>query len=82
MSDPKYASVGDPVDHLIEELAELIKELCKAKRFGWFGSHPEEPSFTNMERVKREMSDVVEQIERVEQLMRQEAFCHYERPGP
>ena len=72
MSHPDYKHAGTPVTRLIEACAELTQALW-AERFGWFNYHPDTPSRTNMDDVKAEMSDVVEAIERVEQLMRTEA---------
>jgi hypothetical protein len=47
---PDYAHIGELDDKLIEEMAELTKELCKVKRFGMNES--------NLERIKLEISDV------------------------
>ncbi len=37
--DPNYP-IGNPVEHAIEECAELIHALQKAKRFGWENYKP------------------------------------------
>ena len=47
---PDYAHIGAPDDKLIEEMAELTKELCKVKRFGMNES--------NLECIKLEIYDV------------------------
>lgn len=79
MSHPHYKNIGDPIDRLVEELAELTMALMKVKRFGWFNVHPDKKQFplTNIEQVKLEMSDVVEAIENLEQTMRQESYSHF-----
>ena len=59
MSHPQYEHIGDPDTKVIEECGELIQEICKALRFGWFNFHPDDPMrVSNLERVKREMDDV------------------------
>ena len=40
MSDPRFEAFGEPEDKLVEECAELIKAISKAKRFGWKEFHP------------------------------------------
>lgn len=78
MSDPRYKHIGNPVDKLIEECAELQLALCKAKRFGWWNFHPDRPGTSNLEDVKREMDDVVEAIERLSEDMRHPHFGELE----
>lgn len=58
MSHPEYENVGGREDRLIEECAELIQILIKARRFGWGGSHPDTPHLTNREMVEFEINDV------------------------
>jgi hypothetical protein len=59
MSDPRYEAIGDPDVKLIEECAELIQAICKARRFGWDNHHPEKsPEHTNAHAVVEEMWDV------------------------
>jgi len=59
MSDPRYEAIGDPDVKLIEECAELIQAICKARRFGWGNHHPEKsPEHTNAHAVVEEMWDV------------------------
>lgn len=43
----------------IEELSELIKEICKARRFGYYDFHPDEPNKLNIDRIKDEMQDCI-----------------------
>lgn len=79
MTDPRYAHIGNPTDRLIEECAELILAVQKARRFGWFGHHPDRPDTTNLDDVKREMDDVTEAIEALCVEMRQMKTEHFAR---
>lgn len=45
------------LDHLIEECAEVIQRVTKAKKFGLTEIQPEQP-FTNAERIAYELADV------------------------
>lgn len=59
MVDPKYKEIGTPVIKMIEECSELIYELCKVDRFGWYGWHPDDPDKKlNIERVVDELADL------------------------
>lgn len=69
MSDPRFENIGSPIVKLIEELSELIQELCKADRFGWTNYHPKEPYLTNRERVEKEWRDVLRAKERLNQAL-------------
>jgi len=48
--NPDYAHIGWVDDCLIEEMAELTKEICKVKRFGM--------SDDNRRRIVEEINDV------------------------
>ena len=50
--------MGCPSDKLIEECSELIKALCKAKRFGINTPHPD-TGITAYQRIEEEMDDVM-----------------------
>ena len=58
MVQEKYKNIGMPEDTVIEECSELIKAICKAKRFGWFNSNPI-TNITNIENVLSEINDVL-----------------------
>ena len=76
MSDPRYAQIGEPAEKLIEECAELIKALCKARRFGWLNHHPEKPlSLTNLQEVLLEIQDVRLRMSEVESLVGIDPCC-------
>lgn len=65
-----YKNVGDPFECLKEECAELIKELCKLTRFGYYSYHPDDLHRTpNWERVLEEIKDVEHKIGEVKTLM-------------
>lgn len=58
MPHPKYKETGKITTRTIEECSELIKEICKAERFGWFNFHPNNPKYTNIDSVLDEIEDV------------------------
>lgn len=64
MSDPEYEIIGDAVDIVQEECAELIHALAKVKRFGWSSWHPVTKE-TNLSRVHSEIEDVEKAIDRL-----------------
>lgn len=69
MSDPRYAKVGTPQTRLIEECAELIHILCKARRFGLDSCHPDDLTKTNSMLILEEIADVEKAIAEVKDLM-------------
>jgi tRNA A37 threonylcarbamoyladenosine dehydratase len=72
MSHKEYYMYGSPEVQVIEECSELIKELCKIQRFGWFAIDSKTGvEYNNKEAVKREMDDVIEAIERLAIKMRE-----------
>ena len=57
--DKKFSHIGDPITNLIEECAELIQALTKAKRFGLYNFHPKDPKETpNIRKIMDEWNDV------------------------
>ena len=80
MSNPKYKYIGSPLARVVEECSEVIQIACKIDRFGWFEHNPNDPDKTpNIELLKREMDDVVESFERLEQSMRAYKADHHSR---
>ena len=63
MSDPKYATIGDPAMNLAEECAELIKAISKLERFGP-NNHHSDSDVTNLQRLKSIWRDVQEAFDR------------------
>ncbi len=57
MSDPKYTNIGRKDERVIEECAELIHAISKAKRFGIDDFHPKKGE-SNRTLILSEMDDV------------------------
>ena len=51
----EYINIGSPEDKVIEECSEVIKEICKAKRFGIDNVHK---GLTNRDRILDEIADL------------------------
>ena len=66
MSDPRFVNIGEFDDKLIEECSELIKAICKAKRFGFDGYHPDRPDKNNAQEILDEIEDVRRAINELE----------------
>ena len=62
--DEKYKHIGDPLDCLAEECAELIHVIMKIKRFGLFSVNPV-TNEANILRLLNEMDDVEARIQEV-----------------
>lgn len=58
---PDYMHIGAADDKLIEEMAELTKELCKVKRFGM--------STDNRRRIIEEIGDVEYRLKEYKDLL-------------
>ena len=72
MADSKYKHIGSPLIKTIKECSELIKNLCKADRFGWFNYHPEDPNQTpNITLVENEMDDVIIAIKELNKYLKE-----------
>jgi len=72
MSHPKYKNVGDPAVRLIEECSELIKAVCKGKRFGWSNHHPDRPDTNNEHEMDAEMKDIIEAYDNLKTQIKEE----------
>ena len=67
----KYVNIGTPEDQLIEECAELIQAIMKARRFGYF-NHPPQihiNRFNNLELIRQEMDDVIQRLTNYEKML-------------
>lgn len=60
----EYIDIGLPEDRVIEECSEVIKEICKAKRFGIDNIHKDK---TNRNRILDEMADLRFALDRYEE---------------
>lgn len=58
-----------PEDRIIEECAELIQAVQKARRFGWTSSNPNTRGVSNFLQVIIEINDVRESLTRLENHM-------------
>ena len=58
----KYAKIGTTEDKAIEECAELIKAVMKARRFGMLNHHPDRPEQTNLQEILGEIEDVLRSV--------------------
>jgi phosphoribosyl-ATP pyrophosphohydrolase len=78
MSHEKYALIGTPEDKVIEECAELIQAVMKARRFGYFNCHPDDVhATTNLDLIKMEMDDVVQKFNEYEKYLMEISHGHY-----
>jgi hypothetical protein len=71
LTDPRYLKPGvdDASDVALEEMFELGKEICKAKRFGWNNRWPAVTGESNLERAVSECSDVIGAATRLRTLL-------------
>lgn len=71
---------GPPEDQVIEECAELIQAVMKARRFGYFNYHPDDiHRTTNLDLVKREMDDVVKMFNEYEKYLMELNYQYYKK---
>ena len=87
MSHPDYEKIGTPEDKVIEECAELIKAIMKARRFGYFNRPPNliESKFqftrsdNNMDAIRREMDDVIKKFNEYEKHLMMISHEHFKQ---
>ena len=72
MAHKKYKAIGSIEDKVIEECSELIKAICKAKRFGLENFHPDHPERKNWEDILEEIDDVRDRVHEYDQSLRKE----------
>jgi len=61
---PEFIEIGLPEDKVIEEASEVIKAICKAKRFGLENFNPYDPEkITNKQKILEEMDDLSHAID-------------------
>jgi NTP pyrophosphatase (non-canonical NTP hydrolase) len=73
-----YENYGTAADKLIEECSELIKAICKARRFGPFALDPYSGvEYNNLDDIKREMADVNNAMAALEVELNQIKFEYY-----
>ena len=58
---------GELDDKVIEECSEVIKAICKIKRFGLLNHHPNFPDKNNLTDVLDEISDLRYALNRYEE---------------
>jgi phosphoribosyl-ATP pyrophosphohydrolase len=63
----KYIDIGELDDKVIEECSEVIKAICKIKRFGLLNHHPNFPDKNNLTDVLDEISDLRYALNRYEE---------------
>lgn len=63
--NPKFSSIGNPLDRTVEECAELIFEISKAHRFGLFNHNPENGEL-NADAIIREAQDVRASLDKLD----------------
>lgn len=69
MSHPDFKKMGSPEDRVIEECAEMIQAIVKAKRFGWKNYHPDRNWTNNAVEALEEIKDVREALNELEPIL-------------
>lgn len=76
--NPKYNHIGNPVDRVIEEAAEVIKAIRKCKRFG-FSALPPGRIGSNYELMQDEIQDLQQALSNMEQYLNNGGFEREEK---
>ncbi len=64
--DKNFVNIGDPLDCLQEEAAEVIKIVSKIKRFGWESFNPyDEKKEPNWHKLNRELDDLKYRMDQI-----------------
>lgn len=80
MPHKNYELIGSPEDMVIEECAELIQAVMKARRFGYFNHHPDDPrGTTNLDLIKSEMDDVVKKFNEYEKYLMEISYQYHKK---
>ena len=61
---------GSAEDNVIQECAEVIHIICKAKNFGYKSCHPKEPGVSTAELVLNEIADLEYRLKELKPLLR------------
>lgn len=70
----KYIDIGELDDKVIEEASEVIKAICKIKRFGLLNFHPKHPERNNLTDVLDEIVDLRYALDRYEESLLKDRF--------
>jgi len=72
MVDKNFVNIGDPLDCLQEEAAEVIKAVSKIKRFGWNSYNPyDEKKECNWVKLDKEMYDLKFRMDQVWEMIKE-----------